>query len=198
VEIGARAGDVVRMTYTHRSAPAVLHRVAAGAALLLAVGGLPGRAAAQDAGGLPVGTRVSPVAVVDAAGRPSPVPATTGRPVLIEFWAAWCDECAALEPRMKAAYARFGRDVDFHAVAVNVNESPQRVFRHAAARALPYPAWYDASGAATRAFEVPATSFVVVLDARRRVVYTGLGGAQDLVGALARTVGSPSRAAGRY
>ena len=163
-------------------------------ALLLAMSGIPGRTTAQDAGGLPLGTPAPSVVVVDAAGRRSSLPSATGRPVLIEFWAAWCEECAALEPRMKAAHARYGRQVDFHAVAVNVNESPTRVFRHAAAHALPYPVWYDASGAATRAFDVAATSYVVVLDARRRVVYSGVGGAQDLAGALARVVAADGRA----
>jgi thiol-disulfide isomerase/thioredoxin len=190
--------EVDRVTNTHLPRLAALRRLAARSALLLAAACIAGDALAQDAGGLALGTRVSPVAVVDAAGRGTSVPPATGRPALIEFWATWCEECAALEPRMKAAYARFGRDVDFHAVAVNVNESRERVFRHAAARALPYPVWYDASGAATRAFDVAATSHVVVLDARGRVVYTGLGGTQDLAGALARVVGAARRPIDRY
>jgi thiol-disulfide isomerase/thioredoxin len=172
--------------------------VAWGIALLLAVSSTAGHARAQDAGGLEIGTRAPSVSVVDAAGRASSVPAASGRPVLLEFWATWCEYCARLEPRMKAAYARFGRRVDFVAVAVNVNESRERVFRHAAAHGLTYPVWYDASGDATRAFDVAATSHVVVLDAQRRVVYTGLGDTQDLDGVLTRLVGPERAAAARH
>ena len=165
---------------------------------MLATTSTPRRAHAQDAGGLEIGTRAPSVAVVDSAGRSASVPAASGRPVLIEFWATWCEYCARLEPRMKAAYARFGRRVDFVAVAVNVNETRSRVFRHAAAHGLAYPVWYDASGEATRAFDVAATSHVVVLDAQRRVVYTGLGDTQDLDGVLTRLVGSDRGATARH
>jgi hypothetical protein len=43
---------------------------------------------------------------------------------------------------------------------------------------------YDHEGEATGAYDVPATSYVVVLDAAGKVVYTGLGGRQDIDGAL--------------
>lgn len=153
---------------------------------LIAVSAWPLVANAQDAGGLPIGAPAPLVTVVDSAGRPAAIPARSPRPVLIEFWATWCEYCARLEPRMKAAYARFHDRVDFYAVAVNVNESATRVFRHARAHTLPFAVWYDESGSATRAFDVAATSYVVVLDTARHVAYSGLGDAQDLDGVLAR------------
>ena len=157
---------------------------------------LPARAVAQDAGGIAVGTPAPGVVALDLAGKPVTVDAAGRGPALIEFWAAWCPYCQKLEPRMKAAYRKYGGRVRFFAVAVNVNESPARVAKYSAAHALPYPILYDGSGEATRAYDVPATSFVVVTDAAGRVAYTGLGDAQDLDAALAHVV-QPVRPGGK-
>lgn len=148
-------------------------------------------ARAQDVGGIAVGSRAPAVAAVDLAGRSLRLPVGSGKPALIEFWATWCPYCQKLEPRMKAVFRKYGARVRFYAVAVNVNESPARVGRYVTAHALPYPILYDASGEATRAYDVPATSFVVITDAAGRVAYTGLGDAQELDAALARVLEAP-------
>jgi TATA-box binding protein (TBP) (component of TFIID and TFIIIB) len=43
-------------------------------------------------------------------------------------------------------------------------------------------------GKAAGAFDAPATSYVVVLDKSGKVVYTGLGGKQDLDAALKKAL----------
>jgi len=152
---------------------------------------LPARARAQDAGGIDVGARAPVIQAQDLAGKSVPLDAIGRTPTLIEFWATWCPYCQKLEPRMKAAFQKYGRRVHFYAVAVNVNESTTRVSRYTSGHALPYTILYDASGEATRAYDVPATSFVVISDATGRVAYTGLGDGQDLDAALARVTAAP-------
>ena len=158
---------------------------------LLPLAFLPARAAAQDVGGIDVGARAPVIQAQDLAGKPAPLDAIGRTPALIEFWATWCPYCQRLEPRMKAVFQKYGRRVRFYAVAVNVNESPTRVSRYTSSHALPYTILYDASGEATRAYDVPATSFVVITDATGRVAYTGLGDGQDLDSALARVTEAP-------
>jgi len=53
---------------------------------------------------------------------------------------------------------------------------------------MPFTFLWDAGGAAVRAFQAPSTSFVVVLDASGKVVYTGVGEDQDVEGAVSRAV----------
>ena len=109
------------------------------------------------------------------------------KPVLVEFWATWCSNCTALEPRMRAAYQRYGNQVEFLVVAVGVNQTQASVKRHVARHALPVArVLWDANGAAVRAFQAPATSYVVVLDRQGKVAYTGIGPDQDIEAALAR------------
>lgn len=170
--------------------PSAISAVGAGVvALVLGMVAVPGAARAQDADvGLPVGTAVRPVTIEDLDGNPVDLAPYVGRrPALFEFWATWCENCAALEPRMRAAFERHGRQVDFVTVAVAVAQSKAAVKRHVAQHALPASrVLWDTNGNAVRAFGTPATSYVVILDRQGKVAYTGIGPAQDLEAALAR------------
>jgi hypothetical protein len=69
-------------------------------------------------------------------------------------------------------------------VNVTVNQTPERVRRYLQEHEVPFRILYDDQGTSTRAYEAPATSYLVILDARGRVVYTGVGGDQRFEPAL--------------
>jgi thiol-disulfide isomerase/thioredoxin len=104
--------------------------------------------------------------------------------VLIEFWASWCGNCKQLEPQLRAVARRYGDRVRLVAVAVSVNQSVARVRAFAKQHPLPMEFLYDRAGNATGAYDVAATSHVVVLDRAGKIVYTGQGGDQDLDAAI--------------
>ena len=146
---------------------------------------------AQDDVGLAVGTAAPAAAVQDLDGRPVDLAQLVGRkPVIFEFWATWCPLCAALMPRIQAAYARYGADVDFVEVAVAVNETAASVRRRVEANHYPFRFLWDATGAAVRAYQAPTTSYVVVVNKAGRVVYTGTGEDQDIDAAIRKATGS--------
>jgi len=105
-------------------------------------------------------------------------------PVLLEFWATWCENCEVLYPRILDAHEVFGDQVAFYAVAVGVNQSPRRILDHLQKHPVPFPTLWDERGVAVRAFEAPNTSYIVVLDAEGRVTYTGSGAGQDIEAAI--------------
>lgn len=137
--------------------------------------------AAQEVG-LDTGTTPPAAVVQDMGGRSADLSQlyVGKKPVVIEFWATWCPICRALLPKMEAAQRRWGSRVEFVVVGVGVNETRQTMQRHLAEHPMPFHFYYDFSGAAVRAFEAPSTSYVVALDARGRVVYTGVGEDQDI------------------
>ncbi len=150
---------------------------------------LPAALGAQDIG-LPVGTRAPAVTVEDLDGKPVDLGRYVGKqPVVLEFWATWCPLCQALESALKTAYTRWGGTVQFVAIGVGVNETPASIRRHLAAHPLPFPVFFDASGAAVRAYQAPTTSYIVVLDKAGMVTYTGAGAEQDLAPALEHVAG---------
>ncbi len=147
-----------------------------------------GDARAQDFG-LPVGSRAPIASVQDLDGNTVSLAQYVGKgPVLIQFWAAWCATCRQLMPSFERAKQMYGTRVKFVAIAVSVNESLERVRRYSAAHKFTHPVLYDASGEAVDRFNVPATSYIVVLDRQGKIVYTGVGGDQDLVAAARKAL----------
>ena len=151
---------------------------------------VPGRASAQDdVIGIPVGQAPPAVTIEDLDANPVELSRWVGKkPVLVEFWATWCPVCAELLPRMEAARKKYGDRVEFLVIAVAVNQSTNTVRRHLARHPMPFTFLWDANGKAVRAFQAPATSFVAILDAQGRVVYTGIGADQDIEAALEKAV----------
>ena len=146
-------------------------------------------AAQDDVVGIPVGQTPPTVTIQDLDGNAVDLGRWIGkRPVIVEFWATWCPICAELLPRMELAHKKYGDRVDFLVVAVAVNESPNTVRRHLTRHPMPFTFLWDVNGNATRAFQAPATSYVAVLDAKGRVVYTGVGADQDIEAGLERAV----------
>lgn len=148
----------------------------------------PRAAHAQDLG-LLIGTTAPNVTVTTLDGKSTDLSAYLGKtPTLIEFWATWCPNCKELEPTLKAMTARYGGRVQFVRIAVNVNESAGHVKAFVDKYDIPGHHYYDTSGDATTAYDVPATSYVVLIDRAGKVVYTGLGGTQDLDTPLAKVL----------
>lgn len=137
--------------------------------------------------GLVAGARAPAVVVHDLDGKPVDVGQYLGKkPVLLEFWATWCELCEQLLPRVRAAHEEFGDRVEFFGINVTVNQSPARVRRWVESNKPPFRTLYDDQGTSTRAYAAPATSYVVIVDRAGKVAYTGIGGTQDLAAVLRR------------
>ncbi|HEU4587799.1 MAG TPA: TlpA disulfide reductase family protein [Gemmatimonadales bacterium] len=158
----------------------VLERVAVFALALAALAIAPvRRASAQQ--GIAVGAKAPVVAVNDLDGKPVDLGTYIGKkPVLLEFWATWCTLCEEMLPRIKAAHAAYGDRVEFVGINVTVNQTPARVRRYLESHQPPYRTLYDDRGTSIRAYQVPTTSYIVVVDRAGTVAYTGTGGEQDL------------------
>ena len=163
--------------------------IALACALPFAAIGLAPRAVAAQESGIELGAK-GPDAVLETLdGKPATLAsAIAGRPALIEFWATWCSNCRDLEPTLAAAQAKFGAQVAFIGVAVSVNQSTERVRRYTEEHLLGFTHLYDRRGNAVVAYDVPATSYIVVLDRTGTVVYTGVGVNQDIEGAIRKAL----------
>jgi thioredoxin-like negative regulator of GroEL len=145
-------------------------------------------ASAQDIG-LPLGATPAAAVVQDLDGNPVDLSRWVGKqPVVVEFWATWCPNCEALFPRLEAAWRPYRDRVEVLVVAVAVNQSPRSIKRHLERHPMPFTVLWDARGEAVRAFDAFTTSYVAVLDAQGRVVYTGAGSEQELAEAFRKAV----------
>ena len=152
---------------------------------LLALLVLPGVARGQDEAGIAVGDTLSPLVIHDLDGKDVDLGSIIGqKPVLIEFWASWCTSCAAMLPRLKAVHREFGDDVAFVGINVTVGDSREKARQYVVDEAPPFMVLYDDAGTAAAAWDPPATSFIIIADRTGQVVYTGVGGTQNLTPAL--------------
>ena len=139
--------------------------------------------------GIAIGKRAPSALVQNLDGKTVDLGASVGRsPMLIEFWATWCSKCRELEPALLAAQRKYAGRVKFVGVAVSVNQSPARVKAYAAKHGMKFDILYDADGNASDAYEAPATSYIVVVNRKGNVVYTGLGGSQNLDAAIRKAL----------
>jgi thiol-disulfide isomerase/thioredoxin len=159
----------------------VVSLVAIGAMSVMLARALP----AQDPMGLAVGAKAPGAVVQTLDGKRVDISSFLGKgPVVLEFWALWCGNCKELEPQLLSLVKKYAGKVTFVSVAVSVNESPERVQRYITKYGFTHQVLFDAEGAATDAYAVPATSYVVVVDRTGKIVYTGLGGDQKLEAAV--------------
>jgi thiol-disulfide isomerase/thioredoxin len=159
--------------------------VAAIAAVSLAA---PRAARAQDLG-IEVGSAAPGAKVATLDGKDADLANYIGKmPVVMEFWAVWCPNCKELEPTLLQVAKKYAGRVKLIGVAVSVNESPAAVKAFVEKHGLPGDQFFDTKGNATGAYDVPATSYVVVVDKNGKVVYTGLGGRQDLEAAIKKAL----------
>ncbi len=137
--------------------------------------------------GIAVGAKAPVVTVNDLDGKAVDLGQYIGKkPVFLEFWATWCELCEELLPRVRAAKAAYGDRVEFLGVNVTVNQSRERVRQYLEKHQPPFRTLYDEEGTSTRAYEAPATSYVVIVDRSGKVAYTGSGGTQEFDAVLRR------------
>jgi thiol-disulfide isomerase/thioredoxin len=163
-------------------------KIIAGSMLLVATVLLAPCARAQDSG-IDIGAKAPGAVVTTLDGKAANLAQYIGqKPVLMEFWATWCPNCKELEPAMRAMNAKYGSKVAFVGVAVSVNQTPALAKKYVDKHQLTWTQVYDTKGSATEAYDVPATSYVVLVDKTGKVVYTGVGGNQDLEKAIKRVM----------
>ena len=139
--------------------------------------------------GLQVGD-MAPTAIVQTLdGAPFDLARFVGKtPVLIEFWATWCPLCRELEPTIKAIHDEHKGQLEVVRLVVPENQTAEKAREYVASRGLPGHFFFDAKGAAYKAFAAYHTSYIVVLDRHGKVVYSADGPKQDLGRAVRKAI----------
>ena len=163
-------------------------RTVLGAAVLAIAFAAPRTLPAQDMG-IKVGTPAPSALVESLDGVAMDLGTMYGKtPVVLEFWATWCPLCKKLEPAMQAARAKYAGAVQFVSVGVPANQSAEKQKAYAEKAGLGGQFVFDKAGAAMKAFAVPHTSYVVIIDKAGKVVYTGVGAEQDIDAAVMKAM----------
>ena len=116
------------------------------------------------------------LALPDAAGVSHSLGEYRGKPLLLNFWASWCEPCRRELPLLETLHRQHGDAVRIVGIAVDFKAD---ALKFAQARGLDYPLLMGDNGglAAARAVGVPelVLPFTVIADSRGKIVTVKLG-----------------------
>ena len=107
-------------------------------------------------------------------GSPWGLAAERGHPVLLNFWASWCEPCRAEMPSLERL-AVLHRETGLKILAINFREGEAAVRRFLNATPLALPVLRDSDGAAARAFGVSIFPSTMAIDRKGRTLFTVVG-----------------------
>jgi thiol-disulfide isomerase/thioredoxin len=118
---------------------------------------------------------LAPAGLVPLAG--GAMPDTTGKVVLVDFWASWCAPCKASFPLLGELHRDYGAK-GFVVVGVGIDEKPAAAAGFVQKLAPPFATLHDREQKLVRQVVVPAmpTSYLVGRDGRVRFVHAGFHG----------------------
>lgn len=103
-----------------------------------------------------------PFSLTDLDGRVRTLEAEAGRPLLVHFFATWCEPCKAELSTLQQFFASRGHEVGV--LAINVGEVPARVLRFIDTTPVSFPVLLDQDRAVTKAWAVEGLPRTIVLD----------------------------------
>lgn len=122
----------------------------------------------------PDGKRTPQLQLPAIDGAPWRLAGERGHPVLLNFWASWCEPCRAEMPSLERL-ALAQREAGLRVVAVNYREGEPAVKRFLAKVPLQLPVVRDADGAAARGFGINIFPSTVAIDRQGRARFIVVG-----------------------
>ena len=170
-----------RRTRTRAYIPAVMRRNPSRRQFLLAAAAAAGATVARRA------TAAQALRTVWPRHKPTPaltlrlldgsawtLAAQRGHPVLLNFWATWCEPCREEMPAL-AQLAEREQASGLRVVAVNYREAEAAVRRFVETTSLALPVALDADGTVAKLFDAHAFPTTVAIDAGGRVRFAVMG-----------------------
>ena len=135
-----------------------------------------------------IGAALSTAATVEV-GRPMPklsnlvpgakVPNTSGKIILIDFWASWCGPCRKSFPILNELHQKYGpRGLVIIGISVDEKEADYRKF--VSKMKASFPLIHDSAHKAAAAFNLPAMPMSYIIDRKGivRHIHKGFSGAK--------------------
>ena len=104
-------------------------------------------------------------AVVDQEGEEVSLSDFSGKPVILNLWATWCNPCKMEMPEFEKMYEKYGEEIQFMMVNLsdNYRSSVQEAKQFVEEEGYTFPVYFDTKTEASEAYQVfsiPATYFI--------------------------------------
>jgi thiol-disulfide isomerase/thioredoxin len=133
-----------------------------------------------------VGKPAPDVSLHGADGKAIGLSSFRGKPVFLEFWAAWCAPCTALTPELKKLYDETAPK-GLVWVGIDSDQTPETATKYVATEHVSWPDYHDDNGAIGDVFGRRGIPLGVLVDRDGVVKFYGVGfGIEDLRAAIAK------------
>ncbi|MCR8922008.1 redoxin domain-containing protein [Dasania sp. GY-MA-18] len=95
------------------------------------------------------------------------------KPLYLKFWASWCVPCNQQMPHYVEAYNKYGDDIVFLSVNIDVNDDRAAVLAMLEKYGMAMPTLQDSDGRLSQAFDLLGTPLHILLDSRGQLVHQG-------------------------
>ena len=182
----APAGRVRHLIGQHKLGTAIAALLVAAAVVGVATGSLNGAPAAstgsssgqQDAivysNPVPAPAFSIPALAVATAGQQVSLSQYAGKPLIVNFFASWCEPCQRETPLLASFYK--GNHGHVTMIGVDGNDPSANAIAFVRAKGVSYPVGVDAHLIIAGAYNVGAFPQTFFLDSRHRIVYRVIGG----------------------
>ncbi len=143
----------------------------------------------------PAGKPTPPLALIDLDGKTWSLAAFKGRPVLLNFWASWCEPCRAEMPSLELLQTRYEK-AGLVILSINYQEPLSKIRRFLETLPFSLPILLDSDGEATAAWTPRVFPSTVLID-RQGAARSSVIGELDWMGGTARGLIEPLLAPAR-
>ncbi len=141
--------------------------------LLLAVSWTAFRSDADREDGPSVGREAPAIEGIDTSGKKVDLSDYRGHPVIVNFWASWCQPCVKEMPLIDQVYQE--APDRFRLISVNVGDTKGTVNEFLTEHGISFPVLIDATGKAAESYRVSALPATFAIDAEGRLSHAGIG-----------------------
>jgi thiol-disulfide isomerase/thioredoxin len=111
-----------------------------------------------------------------------------GKPVLLEFWATWCEPCIVAIPSLKKIHAE-AAPKGLAMLGIDEDEDEKTALDYLAKQNEGWPNYHDGDGEIERAFAFGGVPKLILVDASGKIVYAQVGFSESQVRAAIAKLG---------
>src|SRR5207249_3459036 len=111
---------------------------------------------------------VTDFALLDTGGKQCDLRTCRGKPVVLNFWAFWCDTWKEELPHLQELAGR-QKEIGFSLLSISVDGMRLKEFQGRVRHPLPFPVLLDVGGRVSRDYRVGHVPTVLILDSSGQV-----------------------------
>lgn len=115
--------------------------------------------------------------VTDTEGNAVKLSGYFGKPIIINFWATWCEPCKSELPAFDKAYKEYGGDITFLMVNLTdgYRDSVDSVKEFVRENKYGFPVYFDMEYDASNAYKISSIPLTVLIDKKGNMYKSHIG-----------------------